>query len=344
MQAADASTPAPTYGTSRHSSSPCTVPSSPNGPCRTGKTTSAPSRPPPGVSATGSPSHATRRRAPTRPRRTSCPPRSSPARTDAADASETSCSEERPPPSTATRRGVIRPPRPASSAWSAVRRRLRQPADEDPHRRALLHLRAGRRVLVEHDPVLVRVGHVAERGARLEAGGGERVARLLRALPEQVGHDDRRDRSARRRSRPSSRAPPSRPRPGSWLSTVPGSAVSEPCSVEVNWKPWLPSVCCASCLREADDVGHRHLLRSGGDDQRHVRAAVDRRAGRRRGADHASLRTRVSSAWRTTRSTTSPAFVSVAVAFCSPSPSTERDRHLPGPLETVSVTVEPSFA
>src|SRR5436305_1165948 len=44
MHRAEASTPAPTYGTSRHSSSPWTVPSSPKGPCRTGKTTSAPSR------------------------------------------------------------------------------------------------------------------------------------------------------------------------------------------------------------------------------------------------------------------------------------------------------------
>src|SRR5207249_5926966 len=34
------STPAPTYGTFASSSSPCTVPSSPNGPCRTGNTTS----------------------------------------------------------------------------------------------------------------------------------------------------------------------------------------------------------------------------------------------------------------------------------------------------------------
>ena len=40
MQSAEASTPAPTYGTPASSSSPCTVPSSPNGPCRTGKTTS----------------------------------------------------------------------------------------------------------------------------------------------------------------------------------------------------------------------------------------------------------------------------------------------------------------
>jgi hypothetical protein len=40
MQSADAVTPAPTYGTSASSRSPCTVPSSPKGPCSTGKTTS----------------------------------------------------------------------------------------------------------------------------------------------------------------------------------------------------------------------------------------------------------------------------------------------------------------
>ncbi len=44
MPTADASTPAPTYGTLASSSSPCTVPSSPYGPCRTGKTTSSPGR------------------------------------------------------------------------------------------------------------------------------------------------------------------------------------------------------------------------------------------------------------------------------------------------------------
>ena len=40
MQSADAATPAPTYGTFASSSRPWTVPSSPNGPCRTGRTTS----------------------------------------------------------------------------------------------------------------------------------------------------------------------------------------------------------------------------------------------------------------------------------------------------------------
>jgi hypothetical protein len=37
---AEPSTPEPTYGSPSISSSPCTVPSSPNGPCRIGSTTS----------------------------------------------------------------------------------------------------------------------------------------------------------------------------------------------------------------------------------------------------------------------------------------------------------------
>ena len=52
MQSADAVTPEPMYGTPASSSSPCTVPSSPNGPCRMGSTTStAPSAA--GVAAVG---------------------------------------------------------------------------------------------------------------------------------------------------------------------------------------------------------------------------------------------------------------------------------------------------
>ena len=40
MQTDDASTPGPTYATPASSQSPWTVPSSPNGPCRIGSTTS----------------------------------------------------------------------------------------------------------------------------------------------------------------------------------------------------------------------------------------------------------------------------------------------------------------
>src|SRR3954453_15465272 len=71
MHSAEASTPAPAYGTSRISSSPCTVPSSPNGPWSTGNTQSAPSSPRPGSSATGSPSSD---HVPSRAMRTAGPP------------------------------------------------------------------------------------------------------------------------------------------------------------------------------------------------------------------------------------------------------------------------------
>ena len=40
IASADAATPEPTYGIPARSRSPCTVPSSPNGPCRIGRTTS----------------------------------------------------------------------------------------------------------------------------------------------------------------------------------------------------------------------------------------------------------------------------------------------------------------
>src|SRR3954463_12956897 len=55
MHSDEASTPAPTYGTSSSSSAPWTVPSSPNGPCRTGNTASTPSSPSPGRRPSGSP-------------------------------------------------------------------------------------------------------------------------------------------------------------------------------------------------------------------------------------------------------------------------------------------------
>jgi hypothetical protein len=44
MLTAEPSTPLPTYGTPASSSMPCTVPSSPNGPCRRGSTTVRPVR------------------------------------------------------------------------------------------------------------------------------------------------------------------------------------------------------------------------------------------------------------------------------------------------------------
>ena len=78
------------------------MPSSPNGPCSTGNTTSPRAVPPAGVTLSGCPSW---RQTPSRPistHRTSCPAASSPSRTAAPEDSDTSCSEERPPASTAT--------------------------------------------------------------------------------------------------------------------------------------------------------------------------------------------------------------------------------------------------
>ena len=98
---AEASTPAPTYGTSSSSSKPWTVPSSPNGPCRTGNTASAPSRPPEGSASAGRPE----RPAPVAVDAhgdASWPPCRARRAPTAAEDSETSCSLERPPARTAT--------------------------------------------------------------------------------------------------------------------------------------------------------------------------------------------------------------------------------------------------
>ena len=85
MHSAEASTPAPTYGTSSSSSSPCTVPSSPNGPCSTGNTR----RRRPAARRRGAARAPRRRtlharRARSRRRRTSWPAAATPSRTDAA--------------------------------------------------------------------------------------------------------------------------------------------------------------------------------------------------------------------------------------------------------------------
>src|SRR5881296_2538238 len=153
MPTAEASTPAPTYGTSASSSSPWIVPSSPYGPWSMTTTTSRPARnsagmPPAGSTRTsaveasavsalsarsasafltapvasplGRPTRACVASAPRgsppttqRPSRpipmgtTIWPRCSSAAITEAADASETSCSPERPPKITPTRSGAM---------------------------------------------------------------------------------------------------------------------------------------------------------------------------------------------------------------------------------------------
>ena len=96
----------PAYGTSRTSSSPWTVPSSPNGPWRTGNATSTPSRPPAGRRESSVPSRSQRPSRSIRIRSTSWPAASRPSATEAPEFSETSCSEERPPEITATFTGA----------------------------------------------------------------------------------------------------------------------------------------------------------------------------------------------------------------------------------------------
>src|SRR5580693_40668 len=130
MPTADASTPAPTYGNPASSINPCTVPSSPNVPCKTGNTTSTPTLGCPaagpngtkvaalgsGGSTTRSPDFSTSANnfielVPTSQRPSFEMPigtasyfsGSSAPITEAAEASETSCSPERPPNSTPMR-------------------------------------------------------------------------------------------------------------------------------------------------------------------------------------------------------------------------------------------------
>src|SRR5580658_5414527 len=130
MPTADASTPAPTYGNPASSINPCTVPSSPNVPCKTGNTTSTPTLGCPAagpngtrVAALGSGGNTTRspdfstsansfiELVPTNQRPSFEIPigtasyfsGSSARITEAAEASDTSCSPERPPNSTPMR-------------------------------------------------------------------------------------------------------------------------------------------------------------------------------------------------------------------------------------------------
>src|SRR5271163_1969617 len=134
MPTAEASTPAPTYGNPASSINPCTVPSSPNVPCKTGNTTSTPTLGCPaagpngtsvatlgsGGSTTRSPDFSTSANIFTEPVPTSHRPSfeipigtasyfsgSSARITEAAEASDTSCSPERPPKSTPMRKRFV---------------------------------------------------------------------------------------------------------------------------------------------------------------------------------------------------------------------------------------------
>ena len=144
------------------------MPSSPNGPCSTGNTTSTPSSPPPGRQRHRARRRgATRRRGRSRPSQASWPAARSPSRTDAAEASDTSCSDERPPPSTATRAGLTSLLRRRGRAGRRGRRRGARRsgrrrrdvlADHDRHVRLLLGLGRRGRSLARDDAVLALVG------------------------------------------------------------------------------------------------------------------------------------------------------------------------------------------
>ena len=222
MQSAEAATPAPTYGTSASSSRPWTVPSSPNGPCSTGKTTSTPPSAR-GHRAVGQPARASSPRAGLElgcvaPRAERPAPvavdldrrrRRSRAGSSAGDAArptrrETSCSLERPPESTATRRltaargggvGDVGRRRRGRSSWRSVRGRVsaaaHELADGERHRRPLLDRPAGR-VLREHEAVLARVGDVRVTTVDLKPASSQRRSRVGERHARDVGTRRRR--------------------------------------------------------------------------------------------------------------------------------------------------------
>ena len=345
MHAADASTPEPTYGTSRHSSSPCTVPSSPNGPCRTGNTTSAPSSPPPGVSATGAPSHDQRPSRATSTATTSWP--------------------------------AALQPRPHRRGRGAARRRARRSGRRRAPRRDAASCR-------RRPPGVVGVvgrRSASASGARRRSAPARRPSPACRTvgvwsstIPSSLGSVV--SRKEVRGSRPAavsvslaSCAPcPSRSGTttvgialATTIATVePGAAFVPADGRLAQHGPRIGAVgllfgrrelealvaerLLRLLLREADDVGHRHLLRaatrrrasrsSRGPPTSRPPATCGSRAPptpcRRPGARRGRRRGRRRSAW--------------------PTPCSPRARRrtgtgtCPGPLDTVSVTVEPSFA
>ena len=214
IASAEPSTPAPTYGTSSISHSPCTVPSSPNGPCRIGSTTStssgeaATSSVPSwraagtiGLDAPGSSAAAPAAGSSHRPSRpisigtTSNRAGSSAATTEAAEAREMSCSDERPPDRTATRtrRCVTAPSRPTVIVT------VEPFATFSP----------GRRIGRLDDAVLRRVGHRRRPAtATLKPWSWSALRGVGLGLAGDVGHGHRRRAGRDRRSSPASPCPP----------------------------------------------------------------------------------------------------------------------------------------
>ena len=290
MQSADAATPAPTYGTPASSSSPCTVPSSPNGPCRIGSTTStAPSARAGAESAstgrrlgdgpdTLSPARPVlaRGRAPSgRPRGRSRPssprsgrdraPRATPARTRARSRARSSARPR------SGRRAACRLTASSSSVrvgggsiGSSSSARRDEPADDERDHLARLELGAARRILRDDEAVERRILGVLAHDPRPEAATFQSAPRLT---PRPGSSRRARSRSAAPRRPAASPSSPSRPasrRPGTWPTTMPAGSSDSTSS---------------RATREAD--------------------ALERRLGRRvRLADHIRHRRPASAPWR----------------------------------------------
>src|SRR4051794_13485565 len=207
IHSAEARTPAPTYGTPASSRSPWTVPSSPNGPCRTGKTTStsasivATSLPGRRTGSSGRPAEPSCQRP---SRAISIPSTSSPADSSArttlsADAIEIGFSLDLPPRITAILIPAPAPAKPVPSLFVRLRRAydgasrrrrggrvralvaaLLELADVDDHDLTRLRVRARGRVGGLHDAVLRRIGdRVGDDRRRETCAGQERLGRRL---------------------------------------------------------------------------------------------------------------------------------------------------------------------
>src|SRR6266511_312572 len=282
MHTAEASTPAPAYATSRHSSAPCTVPSSPYGPCSTGNATSASSKPPPGATSISVPSRVQRPSRSILTGTTSWPAAASPSATAAPERSETSCSLDRPPLSTATRNA-----RSPSRARSRHRLRLRgwflERPDDERHRIPLPHSRPGSGRLVDDAPVVVGIGDGLLLEDDVEAVVGQDPHRTVAEQALDVGHDHRsgaggdEDRHLR-----------------AALDLAPGGGILGDhgplrligvLGLDVGDQVDGFELVLGDLLLEPDDAGDLDRVRALGDEQRHLRPALELRPRLRLRAD-----------------------------------------------------------
>ena len=209
------------------------------------------------------------------------------SRTNAAELSETSCSDERPPPRTATLTGRRR--RSGLGVGRAPSRTARPTIRTREPSRALLGP-LGR--CSSTTPSSVVVGHRLVAHAHLEAGVLEHAARLVLGLVDHVGHLDVRrrlrdhelDRGALRDRLPAA---------GLCSSTVPGSSSAVSSSVDLaDAQPGRLDARCARSPRSGRSRPAPRPARAARDAQRHGAPALDQAALRRRGVDHAALRPR----------------------------------------------------